>query len=143
MISFLVFRTIPNEVFQFIPADEFDIEEDIQSCDDVEDYCLDPWIGIIIFNVSNCTLGTDQFSVVLQSFQANTFVLNVHCPLSMVKDEQFAHKVVKYFCIIKIKGEELCCCPIFHFPLNFILYHLLLGVIVLICRYHTIKNIKI
>lgn len=48
MISFLVFRTIPNEVFQFIPADEFDIEEDIQSCDDVEDYCLDPWIGIIM-----------------------------------------------------------------------------------------------
>ena len=86
MISFLFFRTIPNEVFQFIPADEFDIEEDIQSCDDVEDYCLDPWIGIIIFNVSNCTLGTDEISAVQQSFQANTFVLNVHCPLSMVKD---------------------------------------------------------
>ena len=38
---------IPHEVFQFIPADEFDIEDDIQSCDDVEEYCLDPWIGII------------------------------------------------------------------------------------------------
>ena len=42
---FILFRYILNDVFQYISPDEFDIEEDTKLCADVEDYCLDPWIG--------------------------------------------------------------------------------------------------